>query len=607
MMIVSVFTALPVTVSAEETDNVAKIGSTKYTTLESAVAAAKTGEEIRLMKDVTLKETLVISKEITIDLDGYGITKNGNHVIRIISEGDLTLDDSNVTIQHYFNVSDGKAVNINNTSGAYSFAGGYITGGTGCQYNEYFWSEGGGVYVDGGKFTMNGGTILGNSAAHGGGVCIYSGEMTMNRGTVCYNTASEGGSGIGFRTGSSSFNRDHIVEKAVFSMHTGAAVKNNNKDCVATCQYSYGSDEANIHGGTIADNGGTGLYSKSLQFYGNVTVTGNDVGVSFGDECTLWGNPVIENNNYKNFFVPDDKKIEIKGKLNDADNSGNVASVGISMNNAGVFTSSYNTYCYDVDPSGFFKSDDTEKYVIRANEYGEAELKNVYWTASYKPGDGSGSMTPSYVTKGESFQLPECTLSPPEGQSFLCWSDGTNTYKAGDTVTMTEDTDYTAQWAVMYDITWKDWDGSIIDTTKELEGVVPTHADPTRKPDDNNSYIFTVWNPTPAAVTGDAEYTATYKTIPRTHSVIVEDIKSGTVTADPGEAAKDDPVTLTVQPGTNAQLGEIKAFKKGYIENVNLTAVNGSGGNDNEKHEKLVDGNTNTKWCYESTAGYIIV
>ena len=140
-----------------------------------------------------------------------------------------------------------------------------------------------------------------------------------------------------------------------------------------------------------------------------------------------------------------------------------------------------------------------------------------------------------------------------------------------------------------------------------MEGVVHTHADPTRKPDDNNSYIFTGWFPTPAAVTGDAEYTATYKTPPRTHSVIVEDTKSGTVTADPGEAAKDAPVTLTVQPGTNAQLREIKAFKKGYIENVNLTAVNGSGGNDNEKHEKLVDGNTNTKWCYESTAGYIIV
>ena len=30
------------------------------------------------------------------------------------------------------------------------------------------------------------------------------------------------------------------------------------------------------------------------------------------------------------------------------------------MNNAGVFTSSYNTYCYDVDPSVFFTSDDTE-------------------------------------------------------------------------------------------------------------------------------------------------------------------------------------------------------------------------------------------------------
>ena len=61
-------------------------------------------------------------------------------------------------------------------------------------------SFGGGVYVDGGTYTMNSGTISGNTASNdGGGVYIYGIGATsfkMNAGTITGNTASGNGGGV---------------------------------------------------------------------------------------------------------------------------------------------------------------------------------------------------------------------------------------------------------------------------------------------------------------------------------------------------------------------------------------------------------------------------
>ena len=52
---------------------------------------------------------------------------------------------------------------------------GIITGGLG--YEDGFDTSGGGVYVEnGGNFTMEGGTISGNSAYFGGGVYVSGGD-----------------------------------------------------------------------------------------------------------------------------------------------------------------------------------------------------------------------------------------------------------------------------------------------------------------------------------------------------------------------------------------------------------------------------------------------
>ena len=76
-----------------------------------------------------------------------------------------------------------------------------------------------------------------------------------------------------------------------------------------------------------------------------------------------------------------------------------------------------------------------------------------------------------------------------------------------------QNTEYTAQYTETkrsYTITWKNDDGSVIDTTTVPYGEIPTYEDPTKPDDGNIVYTFAGWEPAPSEVTGDAAYTATY-------------------------------------------------------------------------------------------------
>jgi hypothetical protein len=72
--------------------------------------------------------------------------------------------------------------------------GGEISGNT-----ASFYFSGGGVFVNGGTFTMNGGEISGNTASSsssGGGVSVYYGTFTMTGGEINDNTFSSDGGGV---------------------------------------------------------------------------------------------------------------------------------------------------------------------------------------------------------------------------------------------------------------------------------------------------------------------------------------------------------------------------------------------------------------------------
>lgn len=71
----------------------------------------------------------------------------------------------------------------------------------------------------------------------------------------------------------------------------------------------------------------------------------------------------------------------------------------------------------------------------------------------------------------------------------------------------------------VYDVTWKNEDGTLIDTTQVEEGDVPTHADATKAPDETYLYTFAGWTPEVSAATGDAEYTAVFESAEKVAAV----------------------------------------------------------------------------------------
>lgn len=87
------------------TEAVAQIGSKNYKTLSEAVEAAVDGQTVTVVKDIALDSKIVISKKITVDLNGKTVTRdmsavsenftrNEGNLFIVQSAGDLTVKDS---------------------------------------------------------------------------------------------------------------------------------------------------------------------------------------------------------------------------------------------------------------------------------------------------------------------------------------------------------------------------------------------------------------------------------------------------------------------------------------------------------------------------------
>ena len=158
---------------------------------------------IQLKGNIDISNTLVVTKDVTLDLNGHVLRlkedKSGS-VIHVKS-GTLTLVDNNTSAEHKF--TDDNGLWKLDDNGDKVVKGGVITGGTGGTYtygNSFtvtYRDCGGGVFVaPGASFVMEGGNIVGCSAGKsgGGGVKVTNdGDFKMSGGTISGCIARNGG------------------------------------------------------------------------------------------------------------------------------------------------------------------------------------------------------------------------------------------------------------------------------------------------------------------------------------------------------------------------------------------------------------------------------
>ena len=107
-----------------------------------------------------------------------------------------------------------------------------------------------------------------------------------------------------------------------------------------------------------------------------------------------------------------------------------------------------------------------------------------------------------------------------------------------------------------YKVTWKNYDGSILEVDEEVEaGTIPTFdgAEPLKAQDAQNNYIFDGWTPAVSEVNADIEYVAKFKEETRKYTVLwknydgtllkMEDVLYGTVPTYTGETPTKESTT----------------------------------------------------------------
>ena len=297
-----------------------KIGNQNLSTSLSYISSnAVSGDEFAIVlgADESIAPTTLdySNKTVGITLVGYGQERT----INLASNGRMFTVNSGVTLTLDENIT--LVGRSENTDSVINCLGGslVINKGSKISGNTALSSHGGGVYISGGTFTMNGGIISGNTTRNtnsvsGGGVCVSSGTFTMNGGTISGNTAVYGG-GV-------------YISDGTFTMNEGT-----------------------ISGNTASRDGGGGVYVRgSFNYYGTFTMNGGTISGNTASNDDGGGVYVRGTSNYYGTFT-----------MNGGTISGNTASFG-----GGVYVSS----------SGIFIKQGTQSGIIYGNE-ASATLRNT--------------------------------------------------------------------------------------------------------------------------------------------------------------------------------------------------------------------------------------
>lgn len=128
--------------SLKKLDCEAYIGGTYYLTLEEAIAAAKKSATIKLLKDITRSEKLVIDKALTINLDGHTFTStyaiNGGDRYALVTNENVTIRNGSFVAENARAVCANANLTVSGATIKSGVTGGHAVlglSGEGCTYN----------------------------------------------------------------------------------------------------------------------------------------------------------------------------------------------------------------------------------------------------------------------------------------------------------------------------------------------------------------------------------------------------------------------------------------------------------------------------------------
>ncbi|MBR2093616.1 MAG: Ig domain-containing protein, partial [Candidatus Methanomethylophilaceae archaeon] len=129
---------------------------------------------------------------------------------------------------------------------------------------------------------------------------------------------------------------------------------------------------------------------------------------------------------------------------------------------------------------------------------------------------------------------------------------------------------------LVFDITWKNWDGSDLVQTVASYGEVPAYSGstPARPSDDSYSYAFSGWSPALSAAKADATYTATYEATAISKHVTGISLDKPSLSIREGMTAK---ISATVSPSDATDSSIVWTSSDESVakvdQNGNVTAV----------------------------------
>ena len=218
---------------------------TAATRLKSAIS---NGGTVQLTEDIEISETLVVTRDVTLDLNGHVLKMTGDvSVLKVYNGATLTITDSRPQNPH---------------TGSYEGlpAGGVITGGKGTDAGGSVHSVGGAVFLENGTtLNLEGGTLTGNSSR--GSVFINGATLVMSGGTITgetfgvHNNVGTFTMTGGRITGCS--DRGVYVYNGNMTMSGTAYIGENpnaRREDIYVCESDHKHTDLSVTGGTIAGN-----------------------------------------------------------------------------------------------------------------------------------------------------------------------------------------------------------------------------------------------------------------------------------------------------------------------------------------------------------------